>query len=126
MKQIKDSFSYSTRWDSAGISCVDCKYCNRKNIADDWPTNDLKCYLHTISLNIELKDKGITPSGIGGDWFCKNFENRNEWPYAFPLAVEEFSTIKDDLEDNVLYEACGKEYLRAIPFDKLPKTIGQG
>ena len=124
MKKIKDPFSYSARWDSAGIDCVCCKYCNKKNIKEDWPTDDLRCNYHSISLNIELHSKGFKKSGIEGEWFCKDFQDRGiEDKGAFPRAVEEFNSIKDELEEKILYEACEQEYLCMIPFDELKRLI---
>lgn len=111
MKQIKDIFEIHDKW-GIGLDCCECKHCSNPRKGGCWPTNDFQCNLHNISLNIELKENGF----LNGEYFCKNFEDLN----AFPPAVEEFSTIKDELEDNVLYEACGKEYLLAIPFKELP------
>ena len=113
MKNIKDIFSYSARWDSVGLSCTYCQHCNKKNVEGDWPTNFLKCNLHNISLNIELREDGY----LSGAWFCKAFTDNG----AFPKAVEELSLIKNQLEENILYEACQKEYLCMTPFDELEK-----
>ncbi len=107
MTQIKDPFSYSVGHGFAGISCQLCNHYAfvKKELYS-------KCTYNNFILNI-LRDKN---GYARGEWFCKNFESNNTFTYA----VEEFSTIKDELEDNVLYEACNKEYLRAIPFDELP------
>jgi hypothetical protein len=78
------------------------------------PPIELKCTFHNISLNLELGNNG----GVAGEWFCKTFVNSGK---AFPKALEEFNSIKDQLEENVLYEACQKEYLCMTPFDELEK-----
>lgn len=111
MKQIKDPFSYSVGWGASGIMCSFCTYCVaiRNEITKNIQSS--KCNLYNISLNIQVSQEGF----IRGEYFCKKFDNTN----PFPLAVKEFLTIKDELEENVLYEACGKEYLHAIPFKEL-------
>ena len=54
---------------------------------------------------------------VRGEYFCKQFDNI----HPFPTAVEEFNIIKNDLEENILYEACQKEYLCMTSFDELEK-----
>jgi len=109
MKKVKDPFSYGARWDSAGINCVYCVYCKSVGM----PPIELSCTFHNVSLGLELGKSG----GINGEWFCKAFTDNG----AFPKAVEELSLIKNQLEENILYEACQKEYLCMTPFDELEK-----
>ena len=112
MKKVKDSFSYSARWDSIGLSCCFCKY---YDFTIDTLTNNLKsirCNLHNISLDIELTEDGF----LEGEWLCKNYEDIGK---SFPDGVKEFSSIKDELEEKVLYKACAKEYLEAVSFNEL-------
>lgn len=54
---------------------------------------------------------------VSGEWFCKQFNNKN----AHEIGIMEFETIKNDLEENILYEACQKEYLCMTHFDELKK-----
>lgn len=115
-KKIVDTFEYHDKWGIGG-DCVYCKFCNKQSVKEDWPTDDLRCNLHKISLNIELRNYGVRPSYLNGQYFCKSMEIVDSW--------EEFSntfnTIKDDLEEDILYEACDKEYLCMTPFDELEK-----
>lgn len=104
---IKDPFSYSARWDSIGL---DCSHCNHFNGPDNWP--DLKrescCNLHQISLSIELNKSGFKK----WEWFCKDFENKD----AFPRAIEEFLSIKDELKPHVLYRGYNRKTGRLLEF----------
>ncbi len=106
MKKIKDIFSYSVGHGAIGISCSHkCKYFTYLN-------KQRKCIKHNVLLDIMLNDNGY----VKGEWFCKNFEDSGD---THSIGIIEFNQIKDKLEDNILYEACGKEYLCMIPFDKL-------
>jgi hypothetical protein len=113
MKKVKDIFSYSVGWGSAGVMCSFCKYLKVKE--DKVSGEIILCYcaLHKLKLDILRNKDGY----FSGEYFCKDFSNEN----PFPQAVEEFNSIKDQLEENVLYEACQKEYLCMTPFDELEK-----
>lgn len=113
MKKIIDPFSYSARWDSAGINCGCCKFF--ENITNSWPATNIVCKLHNKSLKIELNDDGY----MEGEWFCKGFVDREEWPQASKTALEEYIRIQNSLEENILYRAYHEEYLDVVAFDKL-------
>jgi hypothetical protein len=112
MKKIKDIFSYSIGWGSSGVMCSFCKYSLGEVNQETKKIKSMKCTLHNIILNIQINSDGY----IEGEYFCKNFYNTN----PFPKAVEEFKNIKNELEENILYEACEEEYLIGISFENLP------
>ena len=118
MKKIKDLFKYMDQR-GIGLSCVDCKFCNKKNISEDWPTDNIWCNLHNNSLNIELIDKGEKKSYLEGEWFCKDFIDNNS---ALPQALKDCANIQNELEENILYEACREEHFKGMLFDDLPKS----
>ena len=64
--------------------------------------------MHQISLSIELDKIGFKK----WEWFCKDFENKN----AFPRAVEEFLSIKDELKPRVLYRGYNQKIGRLLEF----------
>jgi hypothetical protein len=113
MKKIKDIFSYSVGWGSAGIMCSFCKYLAVKEDRISGEITQCYCALHHVKLDVLRNEDGH----FSGEYFCKDFNSKN----LFPEAAEEFNSIKDQLEENVLYEACQKEYLCMIPFDELEK-----
>ena len=96
---MKDPFSYSARWDSIGLDCSNCK---KFFGPDKWPDvkRELKCLHHNVSLEIELREDGY----MEWEWFCKEFENKD----AFPKAIEELESIKDKLDDKILYRGYGE------------------
>ena len=112
---IKDPFSYSARWDSIGL---DCSFCNHFQGPDTWP--DLKrvtrCNLHQIPLSIELDESGYKK----WEWFCKDFDDKD----AFPKAVEEFLTIKDELKQYIIYRGYDRKTGRLLEFkfEDLPES----
>lgn len=117
IEKIIDPFSYSARWDSAGINCGCCKFF--QNITNSWPTTNIECTLHNKSLIIELNDDGY----LEGEWFCKDFDNREQWPQASKTALEEYIRIQNSLKENILYRAIHKEYLDMVAFDSLEDII---
>jgi hypothetical protein len=116
MKKIKDPFSYSVGHGAIGISCDHlCKYF-KYNIL----TKERFCLRHHVKLNnVFIGDDGFRE----GEFFCTDYENciNNISKGAHKLGLEEFNSIKDELEENILYEACGKEYLCMTPFDEIEK-----
>jgi hypothetical protein len=54
-----------------------------------------------VSLAIELRKAGYKD----GEWFCKKFTNNGN---AFSRAIGELETIKDELQEGVLYGAYGE------------------
>ncbi len=98
---IRDPFSYSARWDSAGLSCADCVHFSGPS---KWPDIEKisHCKLHKISLAIEIADDGR----MEGEWFCKDFKD-NGTGRTSPTAQKEFDSIKDQLESKKLYGAYG-------------------
>ena len=113
MKKTKDRFSYGVGWGCAGISCSFCKHSLARRNEDTRKVKSAKCTLYNISLNIRINEGGH----IEGEYFCKNFTDKN----AFPQGLEEFNQMQDELEENVLYRAIGEDYLKAIPFKDLPE-----
>ncbi len=112
MKRIKDCFCYHDKWGIGG-SCIDCIYASISSCDKEcWPISNLCCKLHDISLNGIIKDGYLYK-----ETFCKNMKYTDVWS-KFEIC---FLEIKDQLEENVLYEACQEEYLCMIPFSKLPK-----
>ena len=112
---IIDPFSYSARWSSIGLNC---SHCNHSQSPNTWP--DLKrvfrCNLHQISLSIVLDESGY----IRGEWFCKDFDDKD----AFPKAVEEVLTIKGELKQYILYRGYGGKTgrLLEIKFEDIPDS----
>lgn len=106
MKNIKDIFEYHDKWGIGG-DCGLCFYCNKRNTQEDWPADNLGCNYHKIDISIEL-----TNGYLNGQYFCKNMKII----YSRPEFYSSFNQIKDELEEDVLYEACEKEYLKSIPF----------
>ncbi|HYG37201.1 MAG TPA: hypothetical protein VD908_01220 [Cytophagales bacterium] len=107
---MKDTFSYSARWDSIGL---DCSHCKNFLGPSEWPDKDKvsQCLLHNLSLKIELGENGYKR----GEWFCKDFDDLN----AFPMAVKEFELIRKELQDCVLYVGNRNGELFEIKFDRL-------
>jgi hypothetical protein len=105
---MKDPFSYSARWDSVGLDCTFCKHQSDAK----WPNiaKDYKCNLHKISLAKEIGENGFKD----GEWFCSEFSNNGK---ANSKAVDEFKTIKHELNPDILYGAYGiGQQLKEIPF----------
>ena len=98
---MKDQFSYSARWDSAGLDCSECIHFKGP---EKWPDSNgvSRCSLHKVSLNIELGDNNYKEF----EWFCKQFMKME------PL-----------LEERILYRASYDQALDAvlkeIPFSAL-------
>ncbi len=107
---IKDPFSYSARWDSVGLNCSNC---NHFQGPEKWPDLNkiYSCRLHKISLAIELRIGGYMSS----EWFCKQFDSKN----AFPKAVTEFNSIKDFLQNEILYNTNRNGNLIEYKFNEL-------
>jgi hypothetical protein len=75
-----------------------------------------------VSLAIELRKSGYKE----GEWFCKDFTNNGK---ASSMAIGELETIKDELQDGVLYGAYGEgRILKEYPFASIEsgKTIEIG
>ena len=108
---MKDTFSYSARWDSVGLDCAFCKHQN--NV--EWPNKnrDYACELHKISLAATIANNGFKE----GEWFCSKFESNGK---ANNKALKEFASFSNALEPNILYGAYGKDgNLKEIPFSEL-------
>jgi len=116
MNKIKNPFTYSVGHGFIGLSCGHrCKY-----FIFDKKSNERKCLLYKLLLNhIMLNEHG----SIRSEFFCKKYENfkSENSSGAHEIGIIEFETIKNKLEDNILYEACHKEYLCITPFDEIEK-----
>ncbi|MCJ7602472.1 MAG: hypothetical protein MUO63_13365 [Desulfobulbaceae bacterium] len=112
---VKDTFSYTARWDSVGL---DCAFCIHQANSDVWPNlkRNYKCGLHNISLEIELGENGYKD----GEWFCKSFTDNGR---AFSNAVAHFESVKENLAEKTLYGFYGDHgYLKEVPFSQLPEN----
>jgi hypothetical protein len=101
---IADPFSYYGRFDSMEFDCSMCKYYSPP---PKWPdVNKVsQCNFHNISLAFEL---GATGYKLGM-WFCKHFEPAKS-PFT-KRALEEFETIKDEMEDAIIYSGYNGNFL---------------
>ena len=113
MKKIKDIFEYHEKWGIGG-GCYCCEY-SIIHYGDkmDWPSKGIDCVLHNLNLD-DLLINGY----LGSDFFCKNI-TFNETANCFDLDIFKtaFDTIKNNLEEQILYEACQKKYLCMTSFD---------
>lgn len=92
---IKNTFKREGRWDSIGLSCSSCQFF--KSPAK-WPdqNHEIYCKFHNVSLAIELRENNF----MGGEWFCKNFNDNGK---SLKNAVKHFEEIKGSLTDGILY-----------------------
>lgn len=113
---IKDTFTYSARWDSVGL---DCSYCVHFKGPDQWPDKQKisKCRLYGISLAIELRNNGYKE----WEWFCKRFEHSAQLDKgANPPALKELDNIRPQLREHILYRLYGADgFLQEHPFASL-------
>ena len=112
---MKDQFSYSARWDSAGLDCSECIHFKGP---EKWPDSNgvSRCSLHKVSLNIELGDNNYKEF----EWFCKQFKDSGKTPTN---SLREFMKMEPLLEERILYRASYDQALDAvlkeIPFSAL-------
>jgi len=109
MKKIIDPFSYSVGHGALGLSCADCMYYEFN--AD--PINRW-CKLHKSSLNVMVDENGY----LSGEWFCKSYVDNG----AHEIGKNEFESIREELEEDILYQACQEKYLSMLSFDEIAKT----
>lgn len=85
----------------------DCSMCAHFLGPPEWP--DVKkvsrCGFHEIPLDFEL---GANYYKLG-TWFCKYFKP-DRAAYRWP-ALEEFETIKEGMEDNIIYSGYDGKFL---------------
>jgi hypothetical protein len=101
---IADPFSYYGRFDSMDFDCTLCKHFVGPAKFPDL-NRTIRCDFHKISLAFELGGNCYK----AGAWFCKHFE-----PAKAPLrwrALTEFETIKNDLEENIIYKGGNGSFL---------------
>jgi hypothetical protein len=68
-----------------------------------------------VSLAIELRKAGYKE----GEWFCKEFTNNED---ASSKAIVELETIKEELQEGLLYGAYGEgRILKEYSFDSLER-----
>jgi hypothetical protein len=103
-------FSYTARWDSAG---VDCSVCFHFRGPRAWPDNGLesRCGLHNLPLDMALSPNGLRE----GEWFCTEFRNSGQ---AHQQAITELQAALPSLEPQVLYRCSGTTLL-AYPFSEV-------
>jgi hypothetical protein len=111
LKVIRDTFSYSYGHGAIGLTCNHCAYYKYNGDLEIGSFKRSYCSLHNFSLKIMRNEK----DRIFGEWFCKQFKNKN----AFEWGLKEFNQLKDQLEENILYQASGKENLKGIHFKDL-------
>jgi hypothetical protein len=114
MNKIKDPFSYGVGHGAIGLSCSHgCKYFEY-NVT----SKIRQCSLHNLMLNKAFLGEG---GSVKGEWFCKNYEDfKDEINFgAHELGLLEFNKVKNLLEEGILYQACGQEYLVEINFREL-------
>jgi hypothetical protein len=101
---ISDPFSYYGRFDSMEF---DCSLCKHFSPPPEWPDINkvLQCMFHNISLDFELGSNCY----MLGQWFCKHFEPAKA-PFKWK-ALEEFETIKDEMEEATIYRGNNGNYL---------------
>jgi len=114
MKNVKDIFSRSIGWDVTGVMCSFCRYSKGTRNFETKKVESVTCTLHHLNLKMQVSKTGH----VKGEYFCKQFDN----VHPFPTAVEEFEQIKNELEENILYEACQKEYLCMTSFEEIEKV----
>ncbi len=109
---VKDTFSYTAKWESAGIDCSSCKFFAGPA---EWPdkNNKSKCTKHNIPLVIELGEDKYKE----GEWFCRDYSDKD----GFSNAVEHFHRIKHQLQPRTLYRCNQGEYLIEYNFDDIQK-----
>jgi len=114
---MKDIFEYHEKWGIGG-GCYCCEHCTiHYGVKTDWPATGMDCNLHNISLNDALIN-----GYLGKDFFCKNIKiNEYSDCLDWDIFKTTFNNIKNQLEENILYEACQKEYLCMTSFDELEK-----
>jgi len=79
-----------------------------------------ECRLHGIPLAVEIGSNGC----IEWEWFCKDFEDIHTLEKgAYPPAVEHFKTIRNQLQERILYRLYGDcGYLVEYPFGRIEKS----
>jgi hypothetical protein len=101
---IADPFSYYGRFDSMEFDCTLCKHFMPP---PKWPDINkvLRCNYHQVSLDFELRSSCY----MGGQWFCKHFEAARS-PFRWKALIE-FETIKNELEENMIYRGGNGDFL---------------
>lgn len=127
---IKDTFSYTARWDSVGLDCADCTHFEGPQ---SWPDSERasRCSLHDLSLEIELGADGYK----NGEWFCREFQDSGNRtrpsliarllglrgsPRTSPAALRHLDENRDQLQSDMLYGFYGRDgNLKEFPFSEL-------
>lgn len=93
---VPDTFPYTARWDSVGLSCGVCLHFRGP---EHWPdvARTSRCALHELPLIVQLAPSGY----MEGEWFCRDFEDNGR---AHPPAVQHFRAIRESLQGGVLYQ----------------------
>jgi Protein of unknown function (DUF3592) len=113
---LPDTFPYTARWDSVGLSCSHCAHFRGP---DQWPdtARTSRCTLHGLSLAVELDGRGF----MEGEWFCRDFKDGGK---AHAQSVRHLDAIRGSLQTGVLYELhCIDRKLGEHPFDQLRRPV---
>lgn len=94
---VEDPFSYSARWDSAGVDCSGCKYFEPP---PNWPDRGrvIGCRHHQVSLAFQLDAQGFKR----GEWFCRYFLDAGS---SWDVGVEELRRVQGSLDPARIYGA---------------------
>lgn len=113
---IKDTFLYSSRWDSVGL---DCSFCVHYAGPNEWPDTYRisSCGFHRRSLSIALKDDGYRC----WEWFCRDFESNGN---ANLKAIAHLASIQPLLTPGILYRLYSADgFLIEYEIGDLPSAL---
>jgi hypothetical protein len=113
---IKNTFPFSSRWNSIGL---DCSFCRHQAAEPRWPLVDrrYKCDRHGVPMAVQVGRDGYKV----GEWFCSDFEDNGR---AHPEAVAHFRGLKARLAPRVLYGLHTVDgHLSEISFEELDKYV---
>jgi hypothetical protein len=109
---VRDTFPYTARWDSVGLSCAHCVHFQGP---EEWPdtARSSRCALHNLALAVQLRPSGF----LDGEWFCRDFKDGGR---AHAPAVQHLHEIHGTLQAGVLYRLyCSDGNLGEYRFDEL-------
>ena len=113
---VRDTFTYSDRWDSLGLTCF---YCSHFRGPESWP--DTACISSCAFHHRRLAPVILAPTGYGdGEWFCAAFTPGDHHRLHDP-SYQHFLSIRPQLEAGILYGAYGSDgFLQERELSQLP------